>query len=71
MERALRLAKLPTDPHPEHLKFAALRQLIPALRLEVIEQAIINTPCVGLVIIDGVRDQLRIYKNTQLYGIWV
>lgn len=56
MERALRLAKLPTDTHPEHLKFAALRQLTPALRLEVIEQAIINTPGVGLVIIDGVRD---------------
>ena len=56
MERALRLAKLPTDTHPEHLKFAALRQLTPSLRLEVIEQAIINTPGVGLVIIDGVRD---------------
>lgn len=40
MERALRLAKLPTNTHPEHLKFAALRQLTPALRLEVIEQAI-------------------------------
>ncbi len=56
MERALRLAKLPTDTHPEHLKFAALRQLTPSLRLEVIEQAIINTPGVGLVVIDGVRD---------------
>ena len=56
MERALRLAKLPTDIHPENLKFAALRQLTPSLRLEVIEQAIINTPGVGLVIIDGVRD---------------
>ncbi len=56
MERALRLAKLPTDTHPENLKFAALRQLTPSLRLEVIEQAIINTPGVGLVIIDGVRD---------------
>ena len=71
MERALRLAKLPTDTHPEHLKFAALRQLTPSLRLEVIEQAIINTPGVGLVIIDGVRDQLRIYKNTPSYTIWV
>ena len=56
MERALRLAKLPTDEHPERLKFAALRQLTPTLRLEVIEQAIINTPNVGLVVIDGVRD---------------
>ena len=56
MERALRLAKLPTDTHPENLKFAALRQLTPSLRFEVIEQAIINTPGVGLVIIDGVRD---------------
>lgn len=42
----------------EHLKFAALHQLTPALRLEVIEQAIINTPGVGLVIIDGVRDPM-------------
>ena len=56
MERALRLAKLPTDIHPERLKFAALRQLTPTLRLEVIEQAIISTPEVGLVVIDGVRD---------------
>jgi uncharacterized membrane protein len=71
MERALRLAKLLTDIHPEYLKFAALRQLIPTLRLDVIEQAVINTPGVGLVIIDGVHDQLRIYKNTQLYKIWV
>lgn len=71
MERALRLAKLLTDIHPEYLKFAALRQLIPTLRLDVIEQAVINTLGVGLVIIDGVHDQLRIYKNTQLYTIWV
>ena len=56
MERALRLAKLPTDVHPDNLKFAALRQLTPMMRLEVIEQAIINTPNVGLVVIDGVRD---------------
>ena len=56
MERALRLAKLPTDVHPDNLKFAALRQLTPVMRLEVIEQAIINTPNVGLVVIDGVRD---------------
>ena len=56
MERALRLAKLPTDVHPDNLKFAALRQLTPVMRLEVIEKAIINTPNVGLVVIDGVRD---------------
>ena len=33
-----------------------MRQLTPVMRLEVIEQAIINTPNVGLVVIDGVRD---------------
>ena len=33
MERALRLAKLPTNNHPEHLKFAALRQFTSSLRL--------------------------------------
>lgn len=56
MERALLLAKLPTDVHPDNLKFAVLRQLTPVMRLEVIEQAIINTPNVGLVVIDGIRD---------------
>lgn len=56
MERALSLAGLPTDSHPETLKFAALRQLTPTLRLEVIELAIMSTPNVGLVVIDGVRD---------------
>lgn len=55
MKRALRLAGLPVDRHPENLIFAQLRAITPDLRLELIDNAIANTPNVGLVIITSVR----------------
>lgn len=63
MKRALRLAGLPVDMHPENLIFAQLRAITPDLRLELIDNAIANTPDVGLVIIDGVRDLMFDINN--------
>ena len=63
MKRALRLAGLPVDRHPENLIFAQLRAITPDLRLELIDNAITNTPNVGLVIIDGVRDLMFDINN--------
>ncbi|MBD5379283.1 MAG: hypothetical protein HDR74_05230 [Bacteroides sp.] len=56
MKRALQLAEQPLDSHPKNLIFSQLRALTPEIRLELIDNAIANTPNVGLVIIDGIRD---------------
>ncbi len=63
MKRALRLAGLPVDRHPENLIFAQLRAITPDLRLELIDNAIANTPNVGLVIIDGICDLMFDINN--------
>lgn len=63
MRRALQLAGLPLDSHPKNLIFAQLRAITPDLRLELIDNAIANTPNVGLVIIDGIRDLMFDINN--------
>lgn len=42
--------------HPEDLKFLSLRKYGKAIRLDAIECLIYNTPNVGVLVIDGVRD---------------
>ena len=42
----------------EHLEFLALRKYTPEQRIRIVEQAIYNTPDIGLVIIDGIRDMV-------------
>lgn len=44
------------NPNPSNLDVYALRKFTPAERLKLIEEAIENTPNVGFVVIDGVRD---------------
>lgn len=56
MNRILRLANLPTDTHPEQLVFLGLRRYATKDRLKKIEEAILETEELGLVIIDGIRD---------------
>ena len=63
MKRALQLAGLPLDSHPKNLIFSQLRALTPEIRLELIDNAITNTPNVGLVIIDGIRDLMFDINN--------
>lgn len=58
MERILRMADLPTDRDSEHLEFLALRKYTPKERIAAVEQAIYNTPELGLVVIDGIRDMV-------------
>ena len=58
MKRILRLAGLPDDRDNEHLEFLALRKYTPEQRIRIVEQAIYNTPDIGLVIIDGIRDMV-------------
>ena len=41
---------------PTNLKVYGLRSLKPSKRLELIEHAIYNTPYIGLVVIDGIKD---------------
>ena len=63
IKRALQLARLPLDSHPDNLIFAQLRVHIPDTRLEIIDRAIATTPNVGLVIIDGIRDLMYDINN--------
>ena len=58
MERILRMAGLPTDRDSEYLEFLALRKYTPKERIAAVEQAIYNTPELGLVVIDGIRDMV-------------
>ena len=65
MQRILRLAKLPIDKEPQNLKFSHLRAIAdPNERREIIRYAIYNTPNVGLVVIDGIRDLMRDINNS-------
>lgn len=65
MQRILRLAGLPIDREPEHLKFSHLRAIAdPNERREIIRYAIYNTPNVGLVVIDGIRDLMLDINNS-------
>lgn len=56
MRRIFRLAGLPEDKDCERLQFLTLRKNTPDERVAIIEAAIRNTPNIGMVIIDGVRD---------------
>ena len=58
MKRILRMAGLPDDRDNENLEFLALRKYTPEQRIKIVEQAIYNTPGIGLVIIDGIRDMV-------------
>ena len=58
MKRILRMADLPDDRDNESLEFLALRKYTPGQRIRIVEQAIYNTPDIGLVIIDGIRDMV-------------
>ena len=65
MQRILRLAGLPNDREPEYLRFSHLRAIAdPNERREIIRYAINNTPNVGLVVIDGIRDLMLDINNS-------
>ena len=65
MQRILRLAKLPIDKEPQNLKFSHLRAIAdPNERREIICYAIYNTPNVGLVVIDSIRDLMLDINNS-------
>lgn len=65
MQRILRLAGLPIDREPEHLRFSHLRAIAdPNERREIIRYAIYHTPNVGLVVIDGIRDLMLDINNS-------
>lgn len=56
LNRILLLAEFPIISHPESLEFLSLRRHAPNIRIKIIEEAIYKTECLGLVIIDGIRD---------------
>ncbi len=58
MTRMLRMAGLPDDRDTENLEFLSLRKYTPEQRIRFVEQAIYNTPEIGIVIIDGIRDMV-------------
>ncbi len=65
MQRILRLAGLPIDREPEHLRLSHLRAIADSNeRREIIRYAIYNTPNVGLVVIDGIRDLMLDINNS-------
>lgn len=65
MQRILSLAGLPLDQEPEHLKLSHLRVIAdPNQRRALIRYAIYNSPNLGLVIIDGIRDLMHDINNS-------
>lgn len=65
LQRILKLAGLPTNKEPQHLIFSHLRSVAdPNVRREIIRHAIYNTPNVGLVVIDGIRDLMLDINNS-------
>lgn len=71
MERILRMAGLPTDRDSEHLEFLALRKYTPKERIAAVEQAIYNTPELGLVVIDGVTRNFAasLFRNIKYFTL--
>jgi len=51
-----RICRQTNEAEPENLKTYGLRSKSPAERLQLIEYAIHNTPNLGLVVIDGIKD---------------
>ena len=65
MQRILSLSGLPLDQEPEHLKFSHLRAIAdPNQRRALIRYAIYNSPNLGLVIIDGIKDLMHDINNS-------
>jgi len=65
MQHILRLGGQPIDKEPEHLEFSYLRDFAaPNKRREIIRYGIYNTPNVGLVVIDGIRDLMLDINNS-------
>lgn len=54
-----RVARLAGNSEPDNLTTYGLRQYAPSERLELIEHQIYNTPDLGLLVIDGVRDLIN------------
>ena len=52
-------ADLPQDKQPENLVYYPLREFSHSVRVQVTEYLINNTPNVGLVVIDGIRDLIN------------
>ena len=70
MERILRMAGLPTDRDSEHLEFLALRKYTPKERIAAVEQAIYNTPELGLVVIDVTRNfAASLFRNIKYFTL--
>ena len=51
-----RVLHLSGEPHPNNFKAYGLRKFKPSDRLKLIERAIYDTPDLGMVVIDGIRD---------------
>ena len=60
-----RICKLSGLAEPENLKVYGLRSLNPKERLDIIEYAIYNTPNLGLVVIDGIKDLINSINNEE------
>ncbi len=63
LKRIAMLLNLPDGIDPPNLTMLALRKYVPQERIKIIESCIECTPCLGLVIIDGVRDLLYDINN--------
>ena len=60
-----KICRMADDPDPDNLIAYGLRPLTPADRLAVIEEKVYNTPCLGAVAIDGIRDLLTMGINDE------
>lgn len=63
MKRILKLAGLPTDKDCPNLIFVSLREQSPRKRRNIIDYLLSNIQCIGLVVIDGIRDLMYDINN--------
>jgi hypothetical protein len=64
-ERILRIAHLPTDETPENIKFCRLRSFNYKEIREYLQYEVYNTPGLGLLVIDGVRDLVKDINSSE------
>lgn len=63
LKRILKAANLPESYQPDNFLYMTLRQHDPTTRSKIVEYAIDNSPEIGVVIIDGIRDLLFSFND--------
>lgn len=64
LKRILQLAGLPVDQETDRIEFFVLREYTPDQRCDIINNALMSDPSIGLLVIDGIRDLVKDINNS-------